>query len=211
MYKDFIFFAEHQFDDTFIQSIISLYSDLRETHAKERRHLNGDSICCNEIKLNSLLSTKKEEHIQRKLEQVDDAIFNVVHKFMTETFIQMYRLYQNNDNAPVSFLDGICSDTGYQIREIIGETKLHSDGAKPHYKGCDLMIRKGALIMTLNDSNDELIFPLQEKCVKLTKGSIVFFPCEWTHPHYSIHGGVPRFSVQTFITQRQDIFDLSCI
>lgn len=77
----------------------------------------------------------------------------------------------------------IDTDSGYQLRKIHGETRLHSDGTIPgesHDKPRCL-----SLIIALNDNYEggEMYFPNQEFKIRLKRGQAIAFPPYWTHPH----------------------------
>lgn len=98
-----------------------------------------------------------------------------------------------------------CMFSGLQLRVMIGETLEHTDGTDP-INLYDLagtfktFARIGTFIVTLNDTEDAIVFPAQHKEVKLEKGSVLFFPPYWMYPHKSVHkGSGKRYSIQTWL------------
>lgn len=93
---------------------------------------------------------------------------------------------------------------GYQkieLRKIYGDTKFHIDDV--HQKKNDFSsVRQIACIICLNDDYDggELVFPCQNRRIKLKKGQILLFPPYWTHPHYSekLENGTFRYTLNTW-------------
>ena len=85
------------------------------------------------------------------------------------------------------------------LRKIYGDTRLHMDGASE--KGRPK--RQLAFILCLNNDYEsgEIIFPSQNRKIKLKKGQILLFPPYWTHPHYTNapENNTFRYTVTTWL------------
>lgn len=102
--------------------------------------------------------------------------------------------------------------TGFQLRQMIGETREHIDDVDPilvhDFDGSVILTyRIATIIVTLNDTNDRIVFPAQQKEFKLTKGGLLCFPPYWMYPHKSVHTGsnTPRISLQTWLVRRTKV------
>ena len=74
------------------------------------------------------------------------------------------------------------------LRKIYGDTQLHIDGPKSDVRIKEhKVLRELAFILCLNDDYEggEIIFPSQNREIKLKKGQLLLFPPYWTHPHYT--------------------------
>lgn len=96
-----------------------------------------------------------------------------------------------------------CSgDSGYQLRKIYGETRIHKDGTFDNNKNIN-NTRCISLIIALNDDYEggEFYFPIQNIKVKLKKGQIIAFPPYWTHPHCTMEllNRTYRYTINTWL------------
>jgi len=89
------------------------------------------------------------------------------------------------------------------LRKIYGNTRIHVDNIlsdMDSYKSNNYRVL--SCIMCLNDDYEggELIFPCQNRNIKLKKGQIILFPPYWTHPHYSekLKNNTFRYTVTTW-------------
>lgn len=104
----------------------------------------------------------------------------------------------------------LASDTGYCLRRIWGETRLHSDGVmgygSPESDQIPVgSIRSMSMIVSLNSDYDEgqIRFPEQDVELRLEQGSALLFPPYWTHPHQvaaPVNGS--RYTINTWICER---------
>lgn len=104
----------------------------------------------------------------------------------------------------------LASDTGYCLRRIWGETRLHSDGVmgygRPEGDQVPVSsIRSMSMIVSLNSDYDEglIRFPEQDVELRLERGSALLFPPYWTHPHQvsaPVNGS--RYTINTWICER---------
>ena len=70
-------------------------------------------------------------------------------------------------------------------RKIYGNTRIHIDGISDGLTKTEN--RTLSIILSLNDDYEggEIVFPIQNREIKLKKGQIILFPPYWTHPHYT--------------------------
>tara|TARA_A100001037_G_scaffold216742_1_gene194591 strand:- start:801 stop:1343 length:543 start_codon:yes stop_codon:yes gene_type:complete len=95
-----------------------------------------------------------------------------------------------------------CSgDSGYQLREIYGATRLHIDSVLDFND--PTKARTVALIIALNSNYDggEFNFPFQNFKTKLKQGEVIIFPAAHTHPHEvsSPENGTLRYTINTWL------------
>jgi len=92
-------------------------------------------------------------------------------------------------------------DSGYQLREVHGATKLHIDNVidptNPNRS------RTVSIIIALNSDYDGGIFnfPFQNFQIKLKQGDAIVFPAAHTHPHEvsSPKNGTLRYTINTWL------------
>jgi predicted 2-oxoglutarate/Fe(II)-dependent dioxygenase YbiX len=103
-------------------------------------------------------------------------------------------------------------NTGFILRKIYGETRLHIDNISEIYdnvnfikenkKGDYKMIRNSSMVFTLNDDYEGGMFnfPYYDITVKLKKGSVIIFPPFWTHEHqvYKVENNTYRYTLSTW-------------
>lgn len=130
--------------------------------------------------------------------RLDDAVFKEVGRALTWL----------SKSAEGTMATG--SDTGYCLRKIWGETRLHSDGVMG-YGGPTgdqvpvSSIRSLSMIVSLNSDYEEgwIRFPEQDVELRLEQGSALLFPPYWTHPHQvdaPVNGN--RYTINTWICER---------
>jgi hypothetical protein len=104
-------------------------------------------------------------------------------------------------------------NTGYILRKIYGETRLHSDGISEIYNtnvnfinnnklGDYKMVRTASVIFSLNDNYEGGVinFPIQDVSFNFKKGSVLLFPPYWTHPHQvsELKNNTFRYTINTW-------------
>jgi hypothetical protein len=103
-------------------------------------------------------------------------------------------------------------NSGYGLRKVYGETKLHIDSVVKMLNNDiisidndynnERVIRNSSVIFTLNSDYDGGIFkfPYQDVSIKLKKGSVIIFPPYWTHPHLvtSVENNTFRYTINTW-------------
>tara|TARA_Y100000385_G_C12825889_1_gene522380 strand:+ start:120 stop:719 length:600 start_codon:yes stop_codon:yes gene_type:complete len=101
----------------------------------------------------------------------------------------------------------IVGHSDLQYRKIYGKTKYHidtTDCAVP-IGDTEPRARIFSCIIALNDDYDggELIFPVQNRKIKLKRGQIVAFPPYWTHPHYTneLENGTFRYTINNWLLE----------
>ena len=92
-------------------------------------------------------------------------------------------------------------DSGYQLREVYGRTKLHIDNVyDPNNPN---KARNLSIIIALSSDYDGGIFnfPFQNFQIKLKQGDAIVFPAAHTHPHEvsSPKNGTVRYTINTWL------------
>src|SRR6056300_312185 len=90
------------------------------------------------------------------------------------------------------------------LRKIYGATSMHIDSVfQNKIHSSQQPVRILSCIICLNDDYEggELIFPSQNRTIKLKKGQILLFPPYWTHPHYSekLKNNTFRYTINTWL------------
>ena len=92
-------------------------------------------------------------------------------------------------------------DSGYQLREVHGATKLHIDNVRDPINPD--RARTVSIIIALNSDYDGGIFnfPNQNFQIKLKQGDAIVFPAAHTHPHEvsSPENGTLRYTINTWL------------
>lgn len=93
-----------------------------------------------------------------------------------------------------------------KLRKIFGETRLHSDNVyQPTRDGRREPTRVLSCVICLNDDyvGGELVFPCQNRKIKLKKGQVLLFPPYWTHPHCSekLEDNTFRYTINTWLVE----------
>ena len=125
--------------------------------------------------------------------EMDDEIYQIVTRIAS-------KIRECNGSVKIS------TDSGYQLRKIHGETRLHSDGILPHKS--DTKPRSMSLIIALNDDYEggEMYFPNQEFKIRLKRGQAIAFPPYWTHPHgvTAPLNGTYRYTINTWFLENNN-------
>lgn len=130
----------------------------------------------------------------KTIELIDKSVLDIIHhgpKNNVESFVVKYisnkKIEQELTNVMKKVFDTVVCNfvpstkkvDRFQLRKVFGKTRRHSDGTV-----CE-GVRSVTIVFCLNDDFDEGIynFPTQNVSFKPKKGSAVFFPPFWTHPH----------------------------
>tara|TARA_B100001989_G_C24496485_1_gene442457 strand:+ start:160 stop:702 length:543 start_codon:yes stop_codon:yes gene_type:complete len=121
-------------------------------------------------------------------ESIDERLFDIIRDILKRAQV---------DNPYLQ-----CSgDSGYQLREIYGATKLHIDSVLDYSD--PTKARTVAVIIALNSDYDggEFNFPFQNFKTKLKQGEVIIFPAAHTHPHEvsSPENGTLRYTINTWL------------
>ena len=97
------------------------------------------------------------------------------------------------------FIKG-CSKPEY--RKIYGSTRIHVDGVSSTSSDLDTKKRVLSAIIALNEDYEggEIVFPVQNRKIKLKMGQVILFPPYWTHPHYTnnLKNNTFRYTINTW-------------
>jgi hypothetical protein len=109
---------------------------------------------------------------------------NVKHKlesfqFIGNRFVNLARQLNKEYGISINSIDIP------NYRKIYGNTRIHVDGVSDGMGKTDK--RTLSIIVSLNDDYEggEIVFPVQNREIKLKKGQVILFPPYWTHPHYT--------------------------
>ena len=171
-----IFVYKNSIEPELCERLIKLYKDHKDTPLLLKENY-GDS---NNVRCNYIQT--------RFFPDIDNELVKVIYKIL---------LKAKQDNPYLNSGE----DTGYALREIYGETKLHIDSVTDPQnptKG-----RTISIIIALNSDYEggEFNFPLQNYKVKLQQGDAIVFPATYTHPHEvsSPENGTLRYTINTWM------------
>ena len=168
---------------------------------EERNNTIGEAIfISNELNNNKSI----EETEKSQLQEIDNMLVRIINSFIIKILQPLFRL----DNLS-NLLDTDFQDSGYELRKLTGSTRLHVDNIQPttNRANSSVFIRFGSITIVLNDTEDSIVFPLQKRGVSMEKGSVIFFPPFWTHPHYTNYMGIPRYTVQTWLIKTHTLIN----
>tara|TARA_Y100000401_G_scaffold82007_1_gene67400 strand:- start:45 stop:584 length:540 start_codon:yes stop_codon:yes gene_type:complete len=171
-----IFVYKNSIEPELCERLIKLYKDHKDTPLLLKENY-GDS---NNVRCNYIQT--------RFFPDIDNELVKVIYKIL---------LKAKQDNPYLNSGE----DTGYALREIYGETRLHIDSVTDPQnptKG-----RTISIIIALNSDYEggEFNFPLQNYKVKLKQGDAIVFPATYTHPHEvsSPENGTLRYTINTWM------------
>jgi predicted MPP superfamily phosphohydrolase len=195
---------------------------------------NGNNVQCNITHVDELLKTNDELYYKfstdsHKYKEILNKI-NLKKPFYTNKLNgitnNMINQYNSNINGIMLKIKNIMSNvnkhiifdnhTGFILRKIYGETRIHIDNISEIYdnvyfikenkNGDYKMIRNSSMIFTLNDDYDGGMFnfPYYDITVKLKKGSVIIFPPFWTHEHqvYKVENNTYRYTLSTWTCEK---------
>jgi len=156
------------------------------------KHSPGSNVQAKLVKLCDLEN-------QKFAQLIDKEIHEIVERIACEII---------NINPVIS---EIKADSGYYLRRITGNTRIHVDTVFPSYSESlkeaisPRSIRKLSLIIALNDDYEggEFFFPDQNVQVKLKRGQAILFPPYWTHPHSTnnLYNNTVRYTINTWLCE----------
>lgn len=171
-----IFVYKNSIEPNFCKKLIKLYKDHKHTPLLlEEKYGIGQNVKCNYIET-------------RFFPDIDDQLLIVIRQILAKAV---------QDNPYLSYSE----DSGYALREIYGETRLHVDSIiDPVQIG---KARTVSIIIALNSDYEggEFYFPFQNYKIKLKQGDAIVFPSTHTHPHQvsSPENGTLRYTINTWI------------
>ena len=173
-----IFIYENSISPELCKRLIKLYKDNKDTPlCLHEDYGHGSNVRCNAIMTRNYFP------------EIDSELSGVI--------INLLRKSCNKDNPYLK----CTGDSGYEIREIYGATRLHADQVfDPENLG---KARTVSLIVALNGDYEggEFYFPFQDYRVKLKQGDAIIFPAAHTHPHEvsSPENGTLSYTINTWI------------
>lgn len=200
--KTNIYVVENILDNSFCEKVIKLIDKLPSV---KLNYSYNNNVKCHLIVLNELLQLNDDIYYKFQLDSQmlplkDDNIYINNLNGISQT--QLFEI-NNEMNGKMKLLSDIMKyinwhikfdHSGFLLRKIYGETRLHVDGCDIHRSNITFidevipnyeMIRNSSIIFGLNDDYDDGIFsfPYHNINIKLKKGSVIIFPPYWTHPH----------------------------
>ena len=171
-----IFVYKNSIEPDFCKKLIKLYNDHKNTPLLLKEDYgDGYNVKCNYIET-------------RFFPDIDSKLVNVIYKILVRAI---------HDNPHLHCRE----DSGYALREVYGETRLHIDSVIDPIKGSK--VRTASIIIALNSDYEggEFNFPLQNYKVKLKQGDAIIFPATYTHPHEvsSPQNGTLRYTINTWM------------
>ena len=158
------------------KKLIKLYKDNENSPlAKEEHYGVGQNVKCKYIMTSTFSS-------------IDNEILKVIHDILDKAY---------KDNKYLN----CTGDSGYQLREVYGATRLHADQVVDPTNPDKS--RTLSIIIALNSDYEggRFYFPFQNYKVKLKQGDAIVFPAAHTHPHKvsSPKNGTLRYTINTWI------------
>ena len=159
--------------DELCKNLIQYHTDNKKSCTRFKHDSPHNSVDCYELFLTQGLDLDKS---------IYDCLITVLKKY-----ISIYPYFT-------------CSgDTGYQLREITGQTLEHVDN--PIDK--DGSIRNISIIFGLNSDyeNGEFHFPVQKYSTTVKRGEAIVFPVYYMYPHYVDAPVGSRYTINTWCKQ----------
>lgn len=182
--------------------IIDHYTHLEKNYSRQKGYQTSYNVICDYIHLSSLLVDIEtlpttDAYVVKEL---DRYIYKILQEVIQDCMIPYYTT-TNHEHQTIPIFTHTLSDTGYEVRKILGPTRCHIDTVAPKIRNHQMYYRVLSVIINLTESDNELVFPNQNRRVSLTQGTIIVFPPGWTHPHYTTYK-TPRYSIQTWLEQK---------
>jgi hypothetical protein len=163
--------------------IVDFLNKYKESTIKTK-YSEGENVLCNKISFHStdIIPDNKTSEIK---ELIALLFTNFVKKHVYSDMYQIRR----------------CAFEMFQLREMYGPTKQHSDNVGPILNNNEINYRVLTIIATLSESTDTIHFPNQSCSYKLEKGTIITFPPYWNYPHYTESSIPGRVSIQSWLRE----------
>lgn len=139
---------------------------------------------CNEIIKEIDLNANVDDVMKNKYTNLkakvmsDDIDLYLTTKYMTERTRTLCNDLYSKYNLPLKRFYTM------EFKKIYGNTKPHIDYIY-HNTPTDLRCLSTIVALNSNYEGGELIFPVQNRTIKLKRGQLIAFPPYWTHPHYT--------------------------
>ena len=155
-------------------SLINLM-DLNIPNSINKVHSHGQNVVCREI----ILPLHSE---------LDTAVYGVITKV-----VELYK--EKYTHVRVS------GDTGYQLRKITGETRIHVDNISKLYRNISIILG-----LNSNYEKGEFHFPLQDFSTTVKRGEAIVFPVYFMYPH-SVDAPIGnRYTINTWMIDSDSSF-----
>tara|TARA_B100000424_G_scaffold197856_1_gene154997 strand:- start:110 stop:634 length:525 start_codon:yes stop_codon:yes gene_type:complete len=149
--------------------------NLNIPNSLNRVHSQGQNVICREINL--------QLH-----SELDSAVFDVIGKVI-ELYKEKYPFFR------------VSGDTGYQLRKITGDTRIHVDNITKDY-------RNTSVILGLNSDYEEgeFHFPYQDFSTTVKRGEAIVFPVYFMYPHFVDAPIGSRYTINTWLQDSDTSF-----
>ena len=146
---------------------INEFINIKQDDFKNRPYCNGNNV------MHDIIFLKDKLNIDPDYKKIDSVIFNIINRIFNTKKIQDDYEYLFKKSQNMKF-----GDSGYEIRLINGPTREHVDGLQLGLKRNNNIIscRIMSCIMIISDCKDTIVFPKQNKKIKLKKGMVLLFP-----------------------------------
>ena len=144
------------------------HMNLNLPNSMSRTHSKGKNVVCQEVML--------ELHTE-----LDNAVSRVVNK-VVGLYIEKYPYVT------------VAGDSGYQLRKITGNTKIHVDNLSKDFRNL-------SIILGLNSDYEggEFHFPYQDFSTTVKRGEAIIFPVYFMYPHYVNAPIGNRYTINTWL------------
>ena len=139
-------------------------------HSMDLTHTDRQNVICKEITL--------QPHTE-----IDNVVYKVIVK-VVELYKEKYPCFQ------------VRGDTGYQLRKITGNTRVHVD------KSAEIEDNRNvSVIIGLNSDYEkgEFHFPFQDYTTTVKRGEVIVFPVYFMYPHYVDKPIGSRYTINTWM------------
>lgn len=170
---EFIHVWHNAFSERLCDTIVR-YIDIAAND--DRQYSVGNNVLCKELVLDSNCATSHDIEME-------------LHDIIQEKLIEFMTMFQKKSGHDLDFLfkDKVFTSS-IQLRKITGRTRLHIDNIEvTPLSMTRYTVRLGTFIGVFSDCEDSLVFPAQQRTIKMIKGDLIFFPPFWTHPHESVY------------------------
>jgi len=203
--KDFILCAENAITDELCEYCLHFFETYQHYHQTTEYGVGENTKT---IKLpiykDCYFWQNESYHLARK--ELIKKIRPIIETFIrnhcnTEEFKYIYEMLENKNLVFSQF----------QLRKMYGPTRAHSDNIDPILYTMDtseqvVYTRIATMILVMNETNDTLHFPFQNRTVPMHKGSVLLFLPFWNYKHYSSMADSqnPRFCLQFWLMEKHD-------
>ena len=184
---DTIFVLEDAFPPDFCDEIVRFIND-KDSLLSFKGYKNGNNVICDALMLSDFRDSEDARILDQKIASaLGSAVERLVHTTLSKIM----------DNSVLPLQQYV--DTGYELRRVRGDTRLHNDNLEVKIVNGKIRFRIASVCVCLSDCGDTITFPVQNKTVQYKKGMMVLFPTVWTYPHFTTYADAPNYRLQTWL------------